>query len=509
MKSFSTNFDRLSKAARHIAVITLGNLSRSTGRVRSRINIENTKQLKQSGFGVGTSFSVEYHEGMVDLKVDAGGGNTIAPKKFGRRDGSEVVGERLDLRSTQIFEKFGGEARAVALYLSGRIVIMRLPTVGSADARTAQLATAVRRGTLRTAALYSGVGTLDAALHQGFSDVGIRSEIAFANDSWPVAVDAMLTSHPAVNETTRTFTGGIEQFIASGMRLTNIDMAVIGIPCKGASLLNVKSRSAPEFHPFAGHQVINAMLALQQLNFPPLVLVENVAAYVNTASFSMLSRVLEEQGYQTLLVGDRDEDGRYVGINSNHYGDIERRVRMGLLAYPQGVEISMESMKKCGASVLTVGDIRQSDDQVDEQEYEKGKHLNRPEKVAKGWLNRIVGDDARSTPSLSADCWKQRVEDPKLRHQTDPTKFRIPTPAEHAALKGQDPSLINSLVLNGQAHTALGNGAAKKCWAEFAKVLGKQLKAFVASAIKRTSTVDQAWLKPANNSAQADLFAAL
>jgi DNA (cytosine-5)-methyltransferase 1 len=29
-------------------------------------------------------------------------------------------------------------------------------------------------------------------------------------------------------------------------------------------------------HPIAGHQVLSAVMALQQLEFPPLVLVENV-----------------------------------------------------------------------------------------------------------------------------------------------------------------------------------------------------------------------------------------
>lgn len=251
----------------------------------------------------------------------------------------------------------------------------------------------------------------------------------------------------------------------------------MGIPCKGASKLNVATRDMPEFHPWAGHQVINAAMALQQMNFPPLVLVENVAAYAETASFSMLRRVLEEQGYQTALIGDKDAEGSYTGINSNDFGDIERRVRMALLAYPKGVTLSFDAMEKAGASRLTVGDIRLPECEVDPAEYEKGAHLFSAHKLAGGWKNRIAEDHDTKTSSLSAGCWKQRVEDPKFRHPTDANKVRLPLPEEHAALTGHNKSIINSLPANTHAHTALGNGTAKSCWVALARRLGLQLLA--------------------------------
>jgi DNA (cytosine-5)-methyltransferase 1 len=495
-EKFHETLARMSNAARHIAVVTVGNIRQCGEQFKSRINIENTRQLKQSGFSVGTKFKVSYSKGMVEVVADNNGTNIIAPKRFGRRDGSEVTGERLDLRSFQIHEKFNGEEKVLALYLDGRIVFMHLPTKGRGLERAEKLIDAIKSGKLRTAAFYAGIGTLDAALHEGFEKEGIHSEIAFANDSWDVAIDAMLNDNPAVGMSTRTFTGGIEQFVASGMRLNDIDLAVIGIPCKGASKLNVGTRDMPEFHPWAGHQVLNAVMALQQMDFPPLVLIENVTAYASTASLSMITRIFEEQGYDTQLVGDRDENGVYKGINSNHYGDIERRVRMALLAYPKGVTISFDGMNKTGPSVRTVGDIRLPDHMVDPAEYEKGKHLNRQEKLDKGWRNRIVDDADNITPSTSADCWKQRVEDPKLRHQTDSAKCRLPLPEEHAALKGHDPKLINSLVANSNAHTALGNGTAKRCWVEFARTLAASLRECC-----------DAWGKPRANKENTELKA--
>lgn len=508
-QDFSKTMQNLAGAARHMAVVTLQKIRVGNSELRSRLNIENSRQLKQSGFSVGSKFSVTYEEGRVELRVDEHGSNTIAPKRFGRRDGSEVIGERLDLRSAKIHDKFAGQEQVLALYLDGRIVVMHLPSIGKGYERAEKLMAAVSSGTIRTAALYAGIGTLDTALHDGFKKEGINSEIAFANDSWGLAIDAMLSDNPAVGKRTRTFEGGVEQLIASGAHIGGVDMAVLGIPCKGASRLNIATRDLPEFHPWAGHQVLNAVLALQQMDFPPLVLVENVTAYADTASLSMLTRVLEEQGYQTQLIGDRGQDGKYEGINSNDYGDIERRVRMALLAYPHGITLDFSKMHKSGRSTRTVGDIRLPESMVDPAEYEKGKNLNSEEKRAKGWINRIVSDSDNVTPSISAGCWKVRVEDAKFASPTDPTKCRLPLPEEHAALKGHDPKLINSLVANSHAHTALGNGTAKSCWVELARCLASGLKAAFAQyeGLKPKAASVREFMKPQDDT-QFDLFAA-
>jgi DNA (cytosine-5)-methyltransferase 1 len=490
---FVERMNTLAKRATHIAVVSVSKVKRGAEELRGRINIENSRQLKEAGFPAGTRFKVNYQPGFVEAVKDEQGPNAIVPKRFSRRDGSEVQGERFDLRSKQVHEHFAGEEKVLALYLADRIVFLHLPTVNKNLQRLERLKAALQRGKLRTAAFYSGIGTLDAALHDGFKKGGLETEIALANDSWHVAIDALLNDHPAARKATRTFTGGIEQFIASGDRMSDVDFFVAGIPCKGASKLNVATSSLPEMHPWAGHQVLNAVLALERMDFPSLVLFENVTAYADTVSLSMLRRLLEEQGYETTLVGDVAEDGTYQGLDSTHYGELERRRRMGLLAYPKGIRVSMQSMVKSGPSKLTVGDIRLPESAVDPAEYEKGKHLNRQEKVDKGWRNRIVDDSVNATPSMSADCWKQRIEDPKFKHPTDATKCRLPLPEEHAALKGQNVSLINSLVANSHAHTALGNGAAKKVWVEFARTLAvelrRQLPALDAYLRKMTTAV--------------------
>ncbi|MFP3637839.1 DNA cytosine methyltransferase [Paraburkholderia sp. SIMBA_054] len=474
---FTGRIKQMIGSAHHAAVVSLQNYSIGGQVLRSRLNVENARKLQSSGLTPGARFTARYAPGIIEVVKDETGTNVVSPKRFFKRDGSVELGGRIDLRSLQVHENLAGLESVIALYLPGRVVFMHLPSVARNCDRIERLLYAVHSGKVRSVALYSGVGTLDAALHEGFATAGLASETVLANDSWEGGIDCLLSDNPASTQATKSFAGGIQEFIASGMRVPETTLVSLGVPCRGASRLNVQTRDLPEMHAEAGHQVLNAVMAIQQLEFPPLVLVENVLAWTDTVSFSMLRRVLTEQGYQTMLVGGTDEQGVYTGLNSNDYGDIERRVRMALLAYPAGIDLSLDGMRKSGPSTLMVADIRLPEELVDPAEYEKGAHLSSEQKIANGWRMRVVDDTDNSTPSLSAGCWKQRVEDARFRHPVDPSKSRLPMPEEHAKLKGHDPKIVNSLMMNSHAHTALGNGTAKHCWVEFARALGEELRA--------------------------------
>lgn len=505
---YSDRLAALIGSAMHAVVVTLQNYSIGGQVLRSRLNVENAHKLQSSGLTPGARFTAHYAPGIIEVVKDDCGSNVVSPKRFEKRDGSVEIGGRIDLRSLQVHENLGGEERVLALYLPGRLVFVHLPSVARNCDRIQDLLDAVHVGRIQSVALYSGVGTLDAALHEGFAMAGLESATVLANDSWEDAIDCMLVDNPATTRRTRSFSGGIEQFVASGMRIPGTTMLSVGLPCKGASRLNVQTRDLPEMHPVAGHQVLNVVMAIQRLEFPPLVLVENVLAWTETVSFSMLRRVLHEQGYQTVLVGDHDELGTYVGLNSNDFGDMERRVRMALLAYPNGIDLSFNGMRKSGPSKQTVADIRMPEELIDPSEYEKGAHLASEQKVANGWRMRVVDDTDNKTPSLSAGCWKQRVEDARFRHPHQPEKSRLPMPEEHARLKGHDPRLVNSLVANSHAHTALGNGTAKHCWVEFARTLGAELRARtadMAAYLRRIQQVCAVTLQ----SKEPDLFSSL
>jgi len=181
---------------------------------------------------------------------------------------------------------------------------------------------------------------------------------------------------------------------------------------------------------------------------------------------------------------------------------------MALLAYPAGIDISFKGMHKSGPSTKTVGDVRLPEELIEPKEYEKGVNLASEQKAANGWHMRVVDDTDNRTSSLSAGCWKQRVEDARFRHATHPQKSRLPMPEEHARLKGHDPKLVNSLASNSHAHTALGNGTAKHCWVEFARVLGEELRAKTTDMVAYLSRMQQG-VAVMLHSKEPDLFSTL
>ena len=474
------NITNLISKAFHVTTAKLGVLNKNKpDEYQGRANIENIHQLKSSGFVAGTRFTVKELDIGVAFELHPEGELIVTKKEHKRRNGDVVIGSRIDVRSKKIADNLPPSESVVVYYLDGMIVLLPRPSDVNNQKRIDRLKESLELNRFETAATYSGIGTLDDSLHEGFELNGITTSLVGATDIWGNALNALFESNLAANSKTKTLAIGIEQLCAMGSRpFGKIDMLTAGIPCKGASKLNVKTRDEPERHLIAGHQVLNLVMLLQSMEWDvPLILIENVTAWADTVSCSMLTRVFEEQGYNVQFVGD-NVDGEYKGINSNNFGTIERRVRMAMLATPKGIDINMAAMEhlRTGPSKLTVGDIRLDDSQIDPKEYEYGNHLDSDTKKNKGWKNRIVQDSDNKTPLLSADCYKQRVEDPKFMHQTIEGKTRLPMPEENAALKGQPERIINALTFKTHAHIALGNGCARKPWVAFAYALSFDLQ---------------------------------
>ena len=459
----------------HYSTITPGALP---GGERGRLNIENRGLMASVGLVAGTHVRPEFGADFIFIRrVRKAAADTlqIAPKNYPNRDGSVSIGGRIDLRRTQVAELFGEEKRLVVAYFQEGVLITLLPTRQKARERWHSLLRAAATGNITTGSAYSGIGTLDAAVHDGLEKAGFSVEALFAEDVWPEAVEAMLQDNPARPKTAAALP--IEEFVAVAGERRAPHVLVLGVPCKGASKLNIRDRQQPELHPIAGHQVLNVAMLLQALRFAPaILLIENVTAWADTVSCAMLRRVLEEQGYATLLVGGRDKDGKYTGLNGSDYGDMERRKRMALLAVPPQLAEKLDFTQMRQMSGLrTVADIRANEATIDAKAYEWTGNI--AAKAARGFPNKIVKNGARTTPVLSSTLHKRRPEDPKVEHPTDPKKFRLPTPEEHARIKGQPESLIRSLTFDSVAHIALGNGTTRKVWSELFRVIGEAISA--------------------------------
>jgi DNA (cytosine-5)-methyltransferase 1 len=481
----------LLKKALHVTTTKLGFITNKVSKVRGRINIENIHQLASSKFVSGSRYDV-ITVNAYELKfiINESGKYVVAQKENKRRDGKNVIGSRVDCRLKELGEHFANPDDLVVYYLEGMLVVTDKPSAINNQKRIEKLKKAIADNEITSAAIYSGIGTLDDSLHEGFAKQGLNTSLVYANDVWDKSLTALYENNLAATNKTKTYSIGIEELCASGdVPFKNVVLLTAGIVCKGASKLNVKTRDLPEMHPISGHQVMNFCMLLQAMKWDiPLILIENVLAWEQTVSCDMLKRVFDEQGYEVALLGDYQE-GQYKGLNSCDYGDLEQRVRMGMLAYPKGIclDFSLLEKLKTGYSVKSVRDIRLPEHIIPAGEYDKGANLDSDNKKAKGWKNRIVSDSDVKTASLSAGCWKQRVEDPKFKHPTIAGKSRLPMPEEHSALKGQPLRLINSLPFNSNAHTALGNGATRKVWSAVGITIAGALRQWHSQITKQST----------------------
>ncbi|WP_318493497.1 hypothetical protein [Photobacterium leiognathi] len=358
-------------------------------------------------------------------------------------------------------------------------MITLVPTELNNILRREQLVTAIKSGRLSATSIFSGIGTLDCALQDGFAQHGLELNTLVANDCWDKATTGYLSNlqnmHSGASVVSHTV--GIEQLIAGqAVDLSNTDLLVAGLVCKGASKLNVATRDLPESHREAGHQFINVLMLMAQSGFSvPMLLVENVVPYTSTIGYMLLCRVLEEQGYQCVLVGDHSGTA-YDGINGHAYGDFERRKRMCLLVLPSGVEFEQSGLEKYKSiNQRTIAQIREPECMIDQKDYTKGQNLFSEKKRSKGWRTKIVQDTETSTHVLSAQCYKQRSEDPRFAHP-EGEGSRIPTVIEHARLKGHPESMIDALPLQTHAHEALGNGVMRKAFVAVGAVIAQNMK---------------------------------
>jgi len=489
----------------HASTLTIGQVKKNGA---ARINIENLKQLSDSGFVPGISFKFESRDNDVYALVASDAGtNVVVKKEFKTRASGVKIGSRVDVRRLEMADRV--KQKYMVLYFDGLVLLMPPASTVNNIERINRLKNAYQTKQFNKIALYSGIGTLDASLHEGFEDVGIKTNLVAVNDNWDKAIDALINSNPAANKATRSYTMGIDELVALGrLPKDNIHMLVVGIPCKGASKLNVRDRDLPEMHPEAGHQILNLAMVLQMLEWKvPLILIENVLDWSNTVSCSMIERVFIEQGYDVSFVGKHIDD-EYKGLTSSEYGELEKRTRMCMLAHPKGMPLDISVLDQHKRiNTTTVGDVRLDESLVDPGEYDKGNNLDSEAKKAKGWKNRVVDNSDTVVPSTSASCYKQRPEDPKLKHPIL-NKTRLTMPEEHAAFKGTDTKLIDLLPFFTHAHTALGNGANRKMWHAVGAMIGVSINHYIESitnVVKKYSNAKVA--KPIEQVEQMSLFA--
>lgn len=426
----------------------------------------------RAGFMPGCKYTVSQNGDGVRITISENGERTVSKKVY--RSGLTVP--VLDINKHSDLAPLDGHTSVKVVFGQNCVEITPLASERRRVSRLARLKSRVSKGeSLACAGIAAGLGVLSRAVHEGLDRAGIMSHLAVYNEIRSDITEHALSANPVINDQTIVLTQPMQELAFDRDvldRVGEVDIVEIGLPCSGASLAGRAKRglSHAEDHPDVGHLAAPALALIAQLN-PVAAIFENVPQYANTASASIIRKQLMDLGYEC-------SEAAYMATD---FGDVEARRRWVLVAVTRGIPFTLDDLPIPGQGSARLADILDPIDSCDVTWSEmRGLKEKRARDLSRGnnFRMQIFDADSPSINTLTKGLSKNRSTDPKIRHPHNPSLLRVPTVAEHARAKGEDPSIVAgaSKVL---AHEMLGQSVSKRMFSAIAAHVGRALKAWV------------------------------
>ena len=430
-------------------------------------------QAVRAGFAPGEKFHVNVDGAKVVLTKAEDGSRVVSAR---RKNDEELP--VIDLNSPDLLAVFDGMDAIRVVVGEGKVFLLPLASEARKVERLGRLKMKLATGEpLAAGSLAHGGGVLAHAIHTGLQDAGISCELSFANE---IREDLMVHAM-AVNDVWSDRTAALAvpmQELAQDewlmAHLPKLDLLEMGLPCSGASLAGhtKKGLSKMEDHEQIGHLVYSALAILAKTN-PAVVLFENVERYADTASSQILRFQLRDMGYIT----------HEAVLDGADFGCLEKRQRWCMVAVTKGIEFSFEDLAPRLTVVRQLGEMLDQNVLDDDPSWRVVQYLKDKETrnaaVGDRFKMQFVGPDSTSVPTLRKGYAKAGSPDPRLRHPTDPTLYRLLTPAEHARVKGVPEDLVDGLCAT-TAHQLLGQGIVYEPFRAAGQRIGESLQALIA-----------------------------
>lgn len=408
------------------------------------------RRLEQAGFLPAARYVVGFDEATktICLRLAANGDRLVSRRV---KSGGETP--VIDITNGRLLSAFDGLETLRVRFEAGAVHI----TPTASDLRKAERALKLRgrleRGEpLRSGSVSTGLGVLSLAIHQGLKDAGLASDLAFSVEIDENYQERCAAANPVWKPNTLALAMPMQEvaYDASALAaLPQVDILEAGIPCTAASLAGraKKSLARPEDDPNVGHLAAGFLAIVAACN-PAVILVENVPAYMSSASFAIIANQLQEWGY----------DVRSTILKGEDFGCLEHRDRMALVAATPGVDIDLETLAPMDPPIQTLGDVLEDVDEDDPRwstmSYLKEKEI-RDQEAGKGFRMQIFDEDSKRVSTIGRGYAKIRSTEPKIRHPSNPDLLRQLTPTEHARIKGIPEEMISDVPAT-TAHEMLG-----------------------------------------------------
>jgi len=291
--------------------------------------------VEQYGFTPGVRYDIQAKDNTLTLKVNADGKRVVSKREVGGK-----LVSIIDIENHQLLELFDGMEQVRVIYQDGAIHVLPLATVVKVKERLSRLKESMSEGIINSGSLATGVGVMALALHNGFTDMGLSSKMAFACEIREEMLDFAYKNNPVFDKDTIGVVAPMQEAANDAWlmsHLPKVDVLEMSIPCSGASVAGrAKNKTTcAEAHEDVGHLIASAMQILSAVN-PAVIVFENVVPYRDSASGYILRYQLRDLGYEV----------HEYELTGEDFNSLENRKRWCVVGMTHGVPFTFDDLVK-------------------------------------------------------------------------------------------------------------------------------------------------------------------
>lgn len=461
-----------------------------TNKGRPRFYLDGLQAIR-AGFAPGEKFEVEVEGQKVIIHKCDDGSRTVVAKNITRKGEKSTV-PVIDINSKELLAIFEGMDAIRVVVAEDRVYLLPLASQARKVERLGRLKNKLINGQpLAAGSMAHGGGVLAHAVHTGLSDAGIECDLKFANELRDDLLLQAIEHNDAWSDKTVTLAVPMQELAQDEWllsQLPKLDILEMGLPCSGASLAgHTKGKlTKMEDHEEVGHLVYSALVVISKTN--PVVLLENVPRYADTASAQILRHQFRDMGYKT----------HEAFLDGADFGCLEKRIRWCMVAVTSGIEFNFEDLSPHARVVRTVEDVLDASIEPNDERWRAVSYLKekqiRNQESGDCFKMQFVSPNSTKVPTIRKGYFKGGSCDVRLEHPTDENLSRLFTPAEHATIKGVPPELIDGMAQTN-AHQLLGQGIVYEPFRAAGQRIGEHLLAFINADEEQNSEQSSTYIR--------------
>jgi len=320
--------------------------------------------------------------------------------------------------------------------------------------------------------IFTGLGVLDKAIHQGLSDCGINSYTKFVVEREHKYIDTCVSNQNELFRNNSTIVHSSIEDVEFNAEVS-VDILLGSLPCTGSSIAGATKKKllATEFDEDCGAAFYFWLNFVQKCQ-PLIVIMENVIPFLKSLSMAVIKSVLNTLGY----------DVKLKNFNGNDYGCIESRDRMVMIAVSKKLNenecFEMDSITPFKERENSINDILDHTISNTDPRWKTYDYLAKKEvrdlAEKKGFRRDIVDGTERSIGTIRRLYHKAGSCDQFIKHPEYEKNglTRLFSPIEHARLKGIPEELIKGVSATC-AHEMLGQSVCFPIFQALGRSLGK------------------------------------